>query len=160
MRNCIWRLRERKVSGITPRFLTCITGWLVVLITEKGSPRRTGFGGRSLCSQLWPHWVNYWDFKAKMSSRLLDIWVWHPEGMSEMELYIYKSNQTTRMYEVTQEVMWEVIGPSVQPCATLTFNVLLEEEPIREKGQPWSWQEIQKLVVSWKTVSQEGKDGF
>lgn len=30
-------LRKRKVSGITLRFLLCITGWLAVTIKKKGN---------------------------------------------------------------------------------------------------------------------------
>lgn len=39
----MWEVREREKSRMIPRFLVCVTGWMVVSLTEMG---KTGYRNR------------------------------------------------------------------------------------------------------------------
>lgn len=52
-------LRERKVSEMICRFLSCITGWLVVSITDKGSSQRGVIHALHLINDIYKTWY-FW----------------------------------------------------------------------------------------------------
>lgn len=39
----MWEVREREKSRMIPKFLVCVTGWMVVSLTEMG---KTGYRNR------------------------------------------------------------------------------------------------------------------
>ena len=58
-RDWILGLRERKVSEMICRFLSCMTGWLVVSITDKGSSQRGVIHVLHLINYIYKTWY-FW----------------------------------------------------------------------------------------------------